>query len=140
MADQDFPFIKSGLALSLAGGLIERRSSQAVASTPNEAHKAEFQSWTTGGALMSDVGAGLIVYGIYKRSPFWGGAVGLGWLALTVMGTKNPEKTLNAMESWGGKHALSAPVKTGWDRHRYSRFGTLGAQEPPVATGYERFW
>lgn len=130
MADQDFPFIKTGIALSLAGGMIEGRSSRAVASTPNEAHKAEFQAWTTGGALMSDLGAGLVVYGIYKRNPFWGGAVGLGWLALTVMGSKNPEKTLSAMERWGGEHALPAPVKTGWEQwERRER------REP-----YERFW
>ncbi len=143
----DFPFIKTGLALSLAGGMIEGRSSRAVASTPSEAHKAEFQAWTTGGALISDLGAGLVVYGIYKRSPFWGGAVGLGWLALTVMGTKNPEKTLNAMERWGSERVPPPAARTGWepwwerrerrdrdrewDPYRFSRFGTLGNAPPP---------
>jgi hypothetical protein len=63
------------------------------------------------------------------------------------MGTKNPEKTLNAMEGWGKQPILSAPVKTGWepwdrrgweDRRgwdRWSRFGTLGTPAP--VTGWE---
>lgn len=142
MADRDFPFIKTGIALHIAGGMIERNAAQAVASTPSEAHKAEFQAWTTGGALSSDVGAGMIVYGIYKRSPFWGAVAGLGWLALSVKMTGDkPEKTLSTMDRWGGGSVSSPPARTGWepwgrrdwdyrdwdwDRHRWSRFGTLG--------------
>jgi hypothetical protein len=114
LEEKDFPFIKTGIALSIAGSMIERRSSQAVAATPSEAHKAEFQSWTTGGALTADLGAGLIVYGVYKRSPFWGGALGLGWLALTVMGTKNPEKSLSMLDRLEGPRPLPAP-RAGWE-------------------------
>jgi hypothetical protein len=151
MADQDFPFIKTGLALSLAGGMIEGRSSRATMSTQSEAHKAQFQAWATSGTLANDVGMGMIFYGIYKRSPLLAGALGLGYLALNVMATKNPEKTLNAMERWAGEPA-SPPARTGWepwehrdwerrggdwdrdrrwggwDPHRFSRFGTLGTQ------------
>ena len=124
MADQNFPLISTGIALGIAGGLIERRSSNAVVSTSNEAHRAEYQAWTTSGALMSDVGMGLLAYGIYKRSPGWGIAAGLGLLAFTVMGTKNPEKGMNAADRLfnafgGGKIPGPIPIgsatKTGWE-------------------------
>jgi len=116
MADQDFPFIKTGLALNLAGGMIERNASKAVAASPSESHKAEFQAWTIGGALMADLGAMSIVYGVYKRSPFWGGALGLGWLALTVKMTGDkPERTLSMMDRWGGEPAVVPPARIGWE-------------------------
>jgi len=96
--------------------MIERNGSRAVASTDNDAHKAEFQSWTVGGALTADVGAGLIVYGIYKRSPMWGALAGLGWLALTVkMTSDRPDRTLSAMDRWGAHDASSLPSVTGWE-------------------------
>ncbi len=110
MADQDFPFITTGIALGLAGAMIEKRSSNAVASTTNEAHKAEYQAWTTGGTLIGDLGSGLVVYGIYKRSPGWGIAAGLGLLAITVIGTKNPEKHMVEYDKM-----LGGGTKTGWE-------------------------
>ncbi len=139
MTNSDFPFIKTGIAMHLAGGMIERNAARAAASTPSEAHKAEFQAWTIGGALSADVGAGLIVYGIYKRSPFWGAVTGLGWLALTVKTTgDNAERTLTMMDRWGGAPAIAAPTRTGWDpweRRRWEHREREREREP-----YERFW
>ena len=111
MADKEFPFIKVGLAIGLVSSLNQSRAARNSARTNDEAERTIYRAWAAGDDVMNSVAGGMVLYGIYKRSPGW--AYALGALGLVGSMFMKAEHVLGSkVLPWHGRAVTRIPSVT----------------------------